>query len=233
MRAMVFAAGIGSRLKHLTQNRPKCLMEIGKTTMLETVVERLKLAGVTDVMINVHHLPEMIVDYVRQRKNFGMNVSFSREDILLDTGGGLKRARNFFEHETAFFIHNSDVYSDLDLVKLFDSHTKSGAHATLAVMKRESKRGLYFDSNEQLVGWTGEEAVTPPASSSLLAFSGIHVASPAIFDFMADEDIFSIIVPYLKAARAGRKIVGYRMTHEFWMDMGTPSDLEELRVRLQ
>lgn len=231
MKAMVLAAGVGSRLKHLTKSRPKCLMEIGKSTMLEIVIERLKAAGVREIMINLHHLPDMITEYVKSKSSFGIDVSFSYEKDLLDTGGGIKRVRSFFQEEDLFLVHNSDVFSELDLNELIQFHRNSRALATLPVMSRESRRGLYFDSQDQLVGWTGEN-IQPPAGARLLAFSGMHALSGSIFKYMGEKESFSIIEPYLVAARAGERVLGYQMQDVFWLDMGTPEDLEELRRRV-
>lgn len=232
MKGMIFAAGIGSRLKELTRDTPKCLIEVGGKTMLERVVGRLKEAGVTSVVINVHHHAEKVVTFVEQRARFGIEVTFSHEPTLLDTGGGLKKVATHFASEDAFIIHNADIYSDIDLKSLVEAHRSRKAVATLAVMERASKRGLYFSQEHRLLGWT-EEGGTPPAGSRVLAFCGISVASSRIFDFMGDESVFSIIKSYLSAARATGAVWGEVISQRAWVDIGTPEQLSALRERLE
>ena len=232
MKAMVFAAGVGSRLKELTQHRPKCLMEVGGITLLEHVVTKLKGAGVTSVMINVHHLHQQVLDFVAAKHQFGISIEFSYEDTLLDTGGGLKKVAPFFRDEAAFFIHNSDIFSNIDLNALLAHHTRSQSVATLAVMKRNSSRGLYFDSNGQLIGWTNEKDPPEVAQySELLAFSGVSIASNKIFDCMPTESAFSLIQPYLNAARRALPVTAFRVDGVDWTDIGTPESLTELQNR--
>ena len=232
MKAMVFAAGVGSRLKELTQHRPKCLMEVGGVTLLEHVVTKLKKAGVSSVMINVHHLHQQVVDFVATKKQFDISVQFSFEDTLLDTGGGLKKVASFFKDEAAFFVHNSDIFSNIDLATLLAHHTNSKSVATLAVMKRSSSRGLYFDQHGQLVGWTNEKDSPQIAQNSeLLAFSGVSIASKLIFDCMPQENVFSLIQPYLNAARKAQPVTAFRVDGADWTDIGTPESLAELQNR--
>jgi MurNAc alpha-1-phosphate uridylyltransferase len=229
MKAMIFAAGVGSRLKELTRDTPKCLMQVGSKTMLEHVVDRLKAAGVSGVAINVHHHAEKVIQFVRERNNFDLDVLISHETTLLDTGGGLKKVAPFFSGEDAFLIHNADIFSTVDLGELVTRHQAHKAVATLAVMARESRRGLYFDPNYHLVGWTGEE--NPPASTTLLNFSGISVASHEIFSHMGDEAVFSIIKTFLAAARTTQRVWGELIQGAEWTDIGTPEQLEALRKR--
>jgi N-acetyl-alpha-D-muramate 1-phosphate uridylyltransferase len=233
MKAMVFAAGVGSRLKELTKDHPKCLMVAGGKTLLEHVILRLKAAGVTEIMINVHHLHQQVIDYVLAHSHFDISISFSYERELLDTGGGLKNVRDFFRGESCFLIHNSDIYSNLNLSALVDYHKSRSSIATLAVMKRSSARGLYFDSAQQLVGWTSEKDQLPPTDSELLAFSGISAASAELFDFMPNTDAFSLITPFLSAARASNRVTGYRIDQSEWTDIGTPESLLALQKRIQ
>jgi NDP-sugar pyrophosphorylase family protein len=230
MKAMIFAAGIGSRLKELTRNTPKCMMEVGGKTMLEHVVERLTAVGVTALAINVHHHADQVTDFIKSKNYFGLEVVISHEPKLLDTGGGLKKVAPFFGGEDAFIIHNADIFSDIDLAKLVEQHRDKKAIGTLAVMERPSKRGLYFDSKHHLVGWT-EESTEHPAKSTLLSFCGISVASHEIFSYMGSETAFSIIKPYLTAARASKRVWGESVTGADWTDIGTPEQLETLRNR--
>lgn len=231
MKAMIFAAGVGSRLKELTRATPKCLMEVGGKTMLERVVDRLKGVGVTAVAINTHHHAEQVTDFIKSRGYFGIEVILSHEPVLLDTGGGLRKVASFFAGEEPFLVHNADIYSDLDLARLVEVHRSKNAVGTLAVMKRPSKRGLYVDSQHHLIGWTQEEKPAPE-EAALYSFCGISVASHEVFSHMPREGAFSIISSYLFAARATNRVYGELVTGVDWTDIGTPEQLEALRGRI-
>jgi MurNAc alpha-1-phosphate uridylyltransferase len=232
MKAMIFAAGIGSRLKELTRHTPKCLMQVGGITMLERVVNRLKDAGVSSVAINVHHHAEKVIQLVESRQHFGINVTFSHEAALLDTGGGLKKLRAFFEKEDAFFIHNADIYCTSDLNRLMRVHRERNAVATLLVMERPDPRGLYFGQDQKLIGWTGEDKPTQP-DARLLPFCGISVASGTLFESMGDEEVFSIVRTFLQAARNSSRVFAHSLEASAeWVDIGTPEELFELQRRL-
>jgi NDP-sugar pyrophosphorylase family protein len=228
MKAMIFAAGVGSRLKEHTRDTPKCLMEVGGKTMLEHVVDRLKGVGVS---INTHHHAEKVADFVRSKSYFGLEVLLSYEPTLLDTGGGLRKVAPFFAQEEAFLIHNADIFSSIDLEALVEQHRSRRAIGTLAVMKRPSKRGLYLDSDDHLVGWT-QEHHKPPKEAHLYSFSGISVASHELFSYMEGEGAFSIITSYLSAARATHRVYGSNVTGAEWTDIGTPEQLHALRKHL-
>ncbi|MHB2017469.1 MAG: nucleotidyltransferase family protein [Candidatus Xenobia bacterium] len=232
---MVLAAGLGSRLGDITQVRPKCLVEVDGCTILEHVVEHLKLAGVTELVINLYYLGDQIEAFVRDHHGFGLQVHFSWEDTLLGTGGGLLHAAPCFEGEELFLVHNSDVFSDLDLRQLVAFHKQHHAVASLAVMDRSTQRYLLFD-NHHLAGWrnlgTGESRSLREGELTPLAFSGIQCLSPAIFRHMRDEGAFSLTRPYLRAAEAGENVLGFRMDGAYWVDMGTPERLEALRQKL-
>ncbi len=240
MKAMIFAAGIGSRLGQLTHNTPKCLMTLGPNpgsrTILEHVITRLKAAAVDEVVINLHHFPEQITDYMSRHADFGLKVHYSHEASLLDTGGGLRKARSLFEGSEPFFVHNSDIYCTYDLRTLSAGHRSSQAVATLAVMHRESKRGLYLNPKRQLTGWTGEKnpgnQTTTGQDTTLCAFSGISVCSPEIFTFMDSRDTFSIIESFLTAARATGRVYGHTIPNTGWVDIGTPDKLHSLQREL-
>lgn len=231
MKAMIFAAGIGSRLKEFTQNTPKCLMPLGSSTILEHVISQLKRVGVQEIVINLHHFPEQIADYLERHSNFGLTVHLSHEPELLDTGGGLKQVKRYFEDETAFFIHNSDIHYTESLAPLLEIHKAKDGIGTLGTMRRQSKRGLYFNSDSQLVGWT-EEQIAAPLDSSLLAFSGISVCSSEIFNFMDSRAKFSIVESFLSASRATGRVYSAEIDPTKWVDIGTPEKLAELRARL-
>lgn len=233
MKAMVFAAGVGSRLGSLTAACPKCLMPLGKETILSHVINRLKLAGVTEVVINLHHLAQMVIDYVTSQSFFGIKVFFSHEESLLDTGGGLKRAMNFFLNEPAFFVHNSDIYSETDLNLILSAHSSANAMSTLLLRDEfrdeSSRRGLYFDDSMQLVGWTAESS-HPPENSKFYAFCGIQVTTPKIFSLMPNAEVFSIIEPYMSASNQGERVLGF-ISSDKWIDIGTPERLKHLQER--
>ena len=216
---MVLAAGVGSRLKPLTDASPKALIEVKGKTMLELVLSRLIAAGVTEVIVNVFHLGGQIEAFLKARKHFGIRVEVSREDVLLDTGGGLKKASWFFDDGKPFFVHNVDVLSDIDLRKLHRFHCDHQALATLAVMERETKRGLKFDAAGVLKG-------RDPAGS---AFCGIHVVSPAIFPKLTETGVFPIVDAYIRLAGQGERIQAYRADGATWRDIGGLEKLEEAR----
>ena len=231
MKAMIFAAGVGSRLRELTKDTPKCLMSLGTETILEHVVGQLKRAGVSYIVINVHHHAEKVIQFVQSHKNFGLEVTFSREQTLLDTGGGLKNVKQHFVGEKEFLIHNADIYCEADLNEIVHSHRKNNSVATVAVMKRPSKRGLYLSPDRALVGWT-EENTQPPPHSEVFGFCGISVGCSELFEYMDDESAFSIIRPFLKAARATGRVKGEVLSNTEWLDIGTPEQLETLRQKL-
>ena len=229
MKAMIFAAGLGSRLKQLTQNKPKALVEVNGKPLLEHVINKLKQAGVSDIIINVHHYPQQIIDFVRSH-DFGINISFSvEEDQLLDTGGGLKKASPFFDDGKPFFIHNVDVISDINLQEMYDYHLRENALATLAVRNRDTQRYFLFDENNRLCGRrnlkTNETILVPgtPSQASVhpFAFSGIHVVSPQIFAFMPKEDIFPVIDLYFNV---NNHVSAYLHDYGSWKDMGKIED---------
>lgn len=237
MKAMLLAAGVGSRLGTLTGDTPKCLMEVGGRKMLDFVVDNLKRCGVTSIAINLHHHGEKIKSHVKNEKSFGINVEFSEEEALLGTGGGLKNVARFFEHEKDFFLHNADVYTDLNLRKLLDFHRSQGALATLWVRERKTSRPLLFDKGMNLVGWEvgddNKELVENHLPESRLAFTGVQVISPRIFEYMQQEaGNFSIIRAYINTVRAGQSVIGFKENSSYWIDMGTPKGLEELRRHL-
>src|SRR5215467_368896 len=157
MKAMVLAAGLGTRLRPLTNDRPKALVEINGKTLLQITLAKLQSVGVNEVIVNIHHFGQMVVDYLKARGNFGMRIEISYEDVLLDTGGGLKKAAWFFQERDAdpnqsFLLHNVDVVSNIDLLQMLQAHAARGALATLAVQQRESSRQLLFDEQGQLRG---------------------------------------------------------------------------------
>ncbi len=243
MKAMILAAGLGTRLRPLTNNRPKALVDVGGRTMLELTLSRLRAFGIRDVIINVHYFADMIVEYLKKNDNFGRRIEISREDVLLDTGGGLKKAAYFFlddprDVETPFVLHNVDVISTIDLQRMMQFHIENRALATLAVQDRETSRYLLFDERQQLCGRRSgpdqkDELVGSEKPAQALAFSGIHVISPRIFELMLENGIFSIITAYLRLAGQGEKILSFRADGYYWRDMGRPDDVRQAALDLK
>jgi len=222
MKAMVLAAGLGTRLRPLTNSRPKALVEVGGRTLLEITLSRLKSFGVRDVIVNVHHFPDMIVEYLKAKENFGVHIEISREDVLLDTGGGLKKAGWFFQNNSAepFILHNVDVITDIDLHRMLEFHQKHRPLATMAMQKRKTSRYLLFDAEGGLCG----KSATPDPGFQSLGFSGIHVISPRLVSMMPSEEVFSIITCYLDLAARGEKILAFPADEYSWKDMGRPEN---------
>ena len=233
MKAMVLAAGLGTRLRPLTNDRPKALVEVGGRTMLEIALARLRTFGVREVIINVHHFPDMVVEFLKSKDYFGMGIEISREDVLLDTGGGLKKAGSFFLEDSGdepFILHNVDVISTIDLHHMAQIHSERQALATLAVQDRQTSRYLLFEDDMQLCGRRLErdgktEVVRPSERFQALAFSGIHVISPHLLTMMSETGTFSIIDVYLRLAAQGQKIFGFRADKYYWRDLGKPEQV--------
>ena len=235
MKAMVLAAGVGSGLRPLTDEIPKALLDVGGVPMIERVIRRLKAAGVTEVVVNLFHLGDRIVEFLASQGDFGLRIEFTREAELLDTGGGLKNAAWFFDDGRPFFLHNVDVLSDIDLQGLLRFHHKVGALATLAVQSRPSDRQLLFDPDRGLCGRESPEGVEWAKGLrndvERLAFTGIHVIDPAIFPRMTEMGVFPITQTYLRLAGEGERIAAYRADGRYWQDIGSPEKLEAARRR--
>ncbi len=239
MKAMIFAAGLGTRLRPLTNDRPKALVEIGGKTMLERVIMKLAAAGFDDITINIHHFGEKIIEFLERNSNFGLNLHISDErDLLLDTGGGILKARPFLDGDEPFLVHNADILTDIDLNAMYNNHVESGAMATLLVKDRTTSRYFVFDDDYRLQGWlnksTGE---TRPGGFVLsegmheLAFGGIHVISPSIFEPLEKhsrgEAKFSI-TPFYVDECPTHLIKGYVQTNDYtWLDVGKPETLRQ------
>jgi NDP-sugar pyrophosphorylase family protein len=241
MKAMILAAGLGKRLRPLTDKRPKALVEVGGRTLLEITLSRLRSFGITEVIVNVHHFAEMMLGYLREKNNFGMRVEVSREEVLLDTGGGLKKAAWFFLEEAGdepFLLHNVDVISTIDLGRMVEQQMGKGALATLAVQERKSSRQLLFDEQGQLCGRrlggdSADEIVRSSARLTPSAFSGIHVISPRILKMMTEEGLFSIIDAYMRLASAGEEIQAFRADQYYWRDLGRPENIQQAELDLE
>jgi NDP-sugar pyrophosphorylase family protein len=244
MKAMILAAGLGTRLRPLTDRRPKALVEVAGRTMLEVALARLRAFDVRDVIINVHHFADLILEYLERNGNFGMRIEVSREDVLLDTGGGLKRASYFFLEDSGgseepFILHNVDVISTIDLRKMMQFHNEHHALATLAVQDRETSRYLLFDEELQLCGHRSghdqknEFVPRPQPVMHPFAFCGVHVISPRLFALMTEEGAFSIITSYLRLASEGETILAFRADQYYWRDLGRPEQLRQVAADME
>ena len=243
MKAMILAAGLGTRLRPLTNSRPKALVEVAGRTLLEIALSRLRTFGIGEVIINVHHFAGAILEYLKANDNFGMRIAVSREEVLLDTGGGLKKAAYFFLEdsdylEKPFILHNVDVISTIDLRRMVQVHSESQALATLAVQDRETSRYLLFDEQLRLCGRRSghdhtAELVRASQVVQALAFSGVHVISPRLFAIMLEEGAFSIIDSYLHMAASGNKILAFRADEYYWHDLGRLDNVKQVEQDLK
>lgn len=237
----MLAAGLGTRLRPLTNDRPKALVQVAGRTLLEITLARLRDFGIREVIINAHHFAEMIEDYLRANGNFGLQIEISKEDVLLDTGGGLKKAAWFFLRDSKdqaepFLVHNVDVISNIDLARMVEFHIQQRALATLAVQQRKTSRYLMFDDTGQLCGRRKNgamEIVRPAEHTNDLAFCGIHVISPRLLTMMSEEGVFSIIDTYLRLAAAGENISGFRADDYYWRDLGKPENVAQAENELR
>jgi NDP-sugar pyrophosphorylase family protein len=237
MKAMILAAGLGTRLRPLTDDRPKALVEVAGHTLLEITLSHLRSFGIREVIVNIHHFADMLANYLRKNANFGMRIEISREEILLDTGGGLKNAAWFFLEDSSassepepFILHNVDVISTIDLVQMVQLHQQNRALATLAVRDRETSRYLLFNEQNQLCGRqagrnAAPEMVRPSQKTQALAFSGVHVISHRLLSMMTEQGAFSIIPCYLRLAALGEKILAFRADEYYWRDLGRPENV--------
>jgi mannose-1-phosphate guanylyltransferase len=236
MRAMILAAGLGTRLRPLTDDRPKALVEVAGQTLLEITLRRLREFGIREVIVNVHHFADLVVDYLKKNQNFGMRIEISREDVLLDTGGGLKNAAWFFleqgQGDEPFLLHNVDVLSTIDFRRMVEFHNQNQAFATLAMQERKTSRYLLFDEQNQLCGRRAGrdlplEIVRTSRETKALAFSGVHVISPRLLAMMAEDGVFSIVDCYLRLAGKGEKILAFRADEFYWRDLGKPENVAQ------
>lgn len=234
MKAMIFAAGLGTRLKPLTDHMPKALVPVAGHPMLEHVILKLKAAGVTEAVINVHHFAGQILDFLKANQDFGIKIRISDETgQLLDTGGGIKKAAPFFDEP--FLVHNTDILSNVDLKAMYEYHCTGSNDATLLVSPRKTVRYLLFDTDKRLCGWVNKDTlqtkpegfVYRPDIQEEYAFGGIHVISPSLFNYMNDwEGKFSIMDFYLQTCRTAQ-LGGYLKEDLQLIDIGKPDTLEK------
>lgn len=232
MKAMLFAAGLGTRLKPFTNNAPKALAIVNGKTLLEHNISYLQRFGISDVTINVHHFADMIIDTVNNNNGFGSNITISDErDKVLETGGGLKKAIAHFSGESAFVVMNVDVLTNLNLSALVNAHELHHPMATLAVMKRESSRQLLFNEQMELCAWRNNSTNEVKTArnteiNDAFAFSGIQVVSPTIFNNTPFSGKFSLIDLYLHVAQHNI-VKGFNHTGDVFIDVGKPESIEK------
>lgn len=234
MKAMIFAAGLGTRLKPFTDNMPKAMVPVDGKPLLWHAIRKLKNSGFDEIIINVHHFADQIIDYVKENDNFGIRIEFSDErEQLLDTGGGIKKASRFFDDGKPFLIHNVDIFSNIDLNNFYNRHAGTDAISTLLVSKRETSRYLLFDDDDHLKGWVNKTNGEVKSSISgfhpgryhQYAFSGIHLLSPRVFKLMdAFPDRFSIIDFYVSIS-SNQHVRAYHPDNLELLDVGKPEAL--------
>ncbi len=227
MKAIILAAGLGTRLKNITENKPKALIEVNGKTMLEIAILNLKNQGINNFLINIHHLGNSIIDFLAYNNNFGVNITISDErNHLLDTGGAILKAKKFISGNEPVLVHNVDIISDVNFSNLVEFHRKSESVATLCVRKRNTQRLLLFNNELYLIGWANinkKEFRWVEKSYSeydMYAFSGIYVISPKFVDLITHTDRFSIIDSWLEIAKKNI-LTGYLDTSKRWYDLGT------------
>lgn len=232
MKAMIFAAGKGTRLKPLTDHIPKALVRVNGIPLIEIIIRKLIAVGVSEIIINVHYLADQIIDFLKSMNNFGIHIGISDEtDELLDTGGGLKKASWFFNDKQPFILHNVDIISNINLMEMINFHEKSSAIATLAVRERESSRYFLFNNDMELCGWenikTSEKIISKPSENfQKFAFSGIHIINPEIFKHIIEEGEFSLIQTYIRISK-NHKLLAYQHNPSYWFDIGSLSKLKD------
>ena len=232
MKAMILAAGLGTRLKPFTDSHPKALAIVNQKTILSRNIEYLKSFGITDIIINVHHFANQIIDHTNENQNFGINITISDEtDEVLETGGGLKKAAWFFNDHQPFVLMNVDILTDMNLGNMIQYHLDKKPLATLAVSERTSSRCFLFNETNELCGWknkqTNEEKISKPNEELIpYSFSGIHIIDPTLLPLIKQEGKFSLVDVYLDLAKT-QTILGYNHTGCHLMDVGKPESIIE------
>lgn len=242
---MIFAAGLGTRLKPLTDTCPKALVKVGGKPMLQHTIEHLIRHGFDEVIVNIHYLGNQIKDFLQQHNNFGIHIEISDEtNEILETGGGLLKAQHFFDDAKPFLLCNADVFTNINLIAFYKYHQENKALATLAVRNRKSSRYLLFDDNDILFGWENiktnavniprkipaeiKEQLAPHETYPLheFAFSGYHIISPDIFKHQTRSGVFSMTDWYLDIC-AQQTILAYHHDDDIWIDIGSPEQLQK------
>ena len=229
MKAMILAAGLGTRLKPFTNKHPKALALVNGKSLLQRNIEYLASFGITDVIVNVHHFADQIIDSIKKNNGFGSDITISDErNEVLETGGGLKKASDFFDDEP-FVLMNADILTDMDLQKIINAHSSSNALVTLAVAVRKTTRYFLFDELNILCGWrntdTNDQKINREAPGYFeKAFWGIHIISPEIFNLITKEGKFSIVEVYMSLAKT-HTIIGFEDNHSKFIDVGKPESI--------
>ena len=228
---MIFAAGLGTRLKPFTDNHPKALAVVNEKPLLQRNIEYLKSFGIEEIVINVHHFADQIIEFLEENNYFGIEITISDEtDQVLETGGGLVKAKANFEED--FLVMNVDILTDLNLADFIKAHQENKALVTLAVSDRNSSRKLFFNKQNELKGWrnlkTEEEikAIDSLDNCKDLAFSGIHVISPSLFDKITEKGKFSIMKVYMDLMQT-ESIIGFDHSGGILIDVGRPESVLE------
>ncbi|MCO5230469.1 MAG: nucleotidyltransferase family protein [Chitinophagales bacterium] len=225
MKAMIFAAGLGTRLRPMTDNIPKAMVEVGGQPMLKIVLDRCYSAGIDEVVVNVHYLSNIIIDFLATYHRPGLKIHISDEsDELLETGGGLLKAKDFFDDGQPFLVANADVLTNIDIQLFLQKHLQYGGIATLAVRDRSSKRKLCFDMHGRLIGRAGNDL-----KGDELAFSGYHILQPEIFNYFNREGKFSIMDVYMDICQE-HSIYAFSHQKDIWVDIGTIEKWEEANI---
>lgn len=239
LNAMIFAAGLGTRLQHYTKNCPKALVHLDGKPLLEHCILKLKAFGVDRIVINVHHYADQIEAFLESKFNFGVDILISDErDMLLDTGGAINRAKPLFIPNAPILIYNVDILSSLNLDDLFAYHKHNGALATLNLRDKNTNRFLCFNQDNLLCAWkneaTKEEKIVNEShlNSKPYSFSGIHIIDYKLLDLIEEEGVFSVIDLYLRLAKT-HKIMGYYDTSDIWMDLGNPEALQRAELLMR
>jgi NDP-sugar pyrophosphorylase family protein len=226
-KAMILAAGFGTRLKPLTDAEPKPLVKVNGTPMIEFVIERLVEFGIKEIVINTHYLAEQIEFYFREN-DFGVKITLSHEKEILGTGGGIKNAEKFLKSEDAFIVHNVDVLSDIDFGKMADFHFRKSAFATLAVKKRNTTRPLLIDNFNHITGRKSTEKIfryrNAEGIENVVGFCGIHIISSQIFDYFDEYGFFDIFTTYFRLISEHKNILGFDPGDCMWKDLGKPDN---------
>ncbi len=230
-KALIFAAGLGTRLYPLTKDKPKALVEINKIPLIDLAIRKLKKHGFNDITVNIHHFAEKLKKHLLKYNSTDVNISISDEtDKLLDTGGGLLKASRIMKDNKPILIYNVDIITDLDLSELYDFHNKNKALATLAVQERKSNRSLLFNQENLLCGWQNTETKEKIISRKYTEinkknFSGIHIIDPKLPEMITEKGKFSIIKTYLRLS-ATEKIQAFNHNSK-WIDAGTKENLKK------
>lgn len=231
MKAMILAAGLGTRLQPYTLTKPKALVPVHGIPMLEIIIKRLKKFGFSEIIINIHHFSDQIREFLSIHRNFDIHIELSDESAqLLETGGGLVKAKKFFSDGKPFLVHNVDVLTDINLTDLYAHHIKYDTLATLAVKNRPTSRPLLINQEQQLCGWfnnqTGQKLITRSSGEDLtsIAFSCVYVMNPEIFKLITETGKFSIMAPFLRLA-SNHVIMTWNHSQNIWFDLGRTENL--------